>query len=167
MIKQKFAFTLAEVLITLMIIGVIASLTIPSLQEDANQRAYAASCKKAFSTLSNALALAEQMNGPARKWGLKDSTSYEDFKEYILPHLSVMKVCNGNKGCFGDGKYFAANKSSYADLSENGYGTPAVSFMLADGMSVSYDYNPDSSVNKSMFGVITTAPIILFVFRSL
>ena len=45
-------FTLAEVLITLVIIGVIASMTIPTLMNKTNKQEYVSRLKKAYSTLS-------------------------------------------------------------------------------------------------------------------
>ncbi|MDD3237319.1 MAG: prepilin-type N-terminal cleavage/methylation domain-containing protein [Candidatus Gastranaerophilales bacterium] len=51
---KKKAFTLAEVLITLVIIGVIAAITIPSLLNKTNQQEYRVGAKKAYSVLSQA-----------------------------------------------------------------------------------------------------------------
>lgn len=48
---MKKAFTLAEVLVTLMIIGVIAAMTIPGLRKNAEMRELAAGCKKAYASL--------------------------------------------------------------------------------------------------------------------
>ena len=55
---RKLGFTLAEVLITLGIIGVIASLTLPSLMTNTAEREYATAWKKAISSLTEAV----QMN---------------------------------------------------------------------------------------------------------
>jgi prepilin-type N-terminal cleavage/methylation domain-containing protein len=53
------AFTLAEVLITLGIIGVVAAMTIPTLMAKINERQTVVKLKKAYSTLSNAYRLLE------------------------------------------------------------------------------------------------------------
>ena len=42
MMRVKTAFTLAEVLVTLMIIGVIAAMTIPGLRKNADMQEYVA-----------------------------------------------------------------------------------------------------------------------------
>ena len=55
---RKLGFTLAEVLITLGIIGVIATLTLPSLMTNTAEREYATAWKKAISSLTEAV----QMN---------------------------------------------------------------------------------------------------------
>ena len=51
---KKFGFTLAEVLITLGIIGVIATLTIPSLQTNVRAQSVGPGLAKAINTLENA-----------------------------------------------------------------------------------------------------------------
>lgn len=54
---KKLAFTLAEVLITLGIIGVVAAITIPILYSVYEEQQYNTGCKKAFQTISNALGI--------------------------------------------------------------------------------------------------------------
>ena len=55
--KKFFAFTLAEVLITLGIIGVVAALTIPTLISNHRKKVYVTQLKKAVNTLTNAYGL--------------------------------------------------------------------------------------------------------------
>ena len=52
--KNFKAFTLAEVLITLGIIGVVASLTMPSVISNQNEKKTVTRVKKAYSTLQQA-----------------------------------------------------------------------------------------------------------------
>lgn len=52
---RKLGFTLAEVLITLGIIGVIATLTLPTLMSNTAEREYATALKKATSALTEAV----------------------------------------------------------------------------------------------------------------
>lgn len=69
MIKSKTkAFTLAEVLVTLMIIGVISALTIPTLKETADRSANRAALQKAYSTASNAFAALKAEYGTPAYW---------------------------------------------------------------------------------------------------
>lgn len=56
--KSKVAFTLAEVLITLGIIGMVAEMTIPTLMNSVQDQTYKVSYKKAYSVLSQALSQA-------------------------------------------------------------------------------------------------------------
>lgn len=61
--KKKLAFTLAEVLITLGIIGVVVSMTIPTLYNNYCQRQWVAGLTKFASTLQNAVVLWKQDMG--------------------------------------------------------------------------------------------------------
>jgi len=60
--KRKLAFTLAEVLITLLIIGVVASMVIPALINSSNEAEYNAGIKKIYAELSNTIKMI-QANG--------------------------------------------------------------------------------------------------------
>ena len=52
---KRFSFTLAEVLITLGIIGVVAAMTIPTLISNTNGAQFKTAYKKALSTLNQAI----------------------------------------------------------------------------------------------------------------
>ena len=54
---KRFGFTLAEVLITLGIIGVVAAMTMPTLINQTNGAQYKAGYKKALSTISQGITL--------------------------------------------------------------------------------------------------------------
>src|SRR5574344_1226697 len=60
---KKCAFTLAEVLITLGIIGVVAALTIPTLINSYQEKATITALKKFYSVASQACLLAKVENG--------------------------------------------------------------------------------------------------------
>ena len=57
MTNKKSAFTLAEVLLVLAIIGVIAAVTIPAIMQQSSEKKFAALAKKTVSTLQNAINL--------------------------------------------------------------------------------------------------------------
>ena len=61
-IKKK-AFTLAEVLITLAIIGVVASITIPSVIVNTQQNEFKTGLKKAVSVLNQAITMTQALDG--------------------------------------------------------------------------------------------------------
>ena len=102
--NKKSGFTLAEVLVTLMIIGVIAAMTIPSLQEDARRRGYVAGCKKAYSTITNAVTLTEQNEGPLRTWNWNDP---DEIIDNVRKNLNLQEYCgeDKSKNCFADYNY--------------------------------------------------------------
>ena len=60
---RKCAFTLAEVLITLGIIGVVAAMTIPTLMTNIRAKQYITKYKKALATLSNAARMSDSKYG--------------------------------------------------------------------------------------------------------
>ena len=57
MMNKKSAFTLAEVLLVLAIIGVIAAVTIPAIMQQSSEKKFSALAKKSLSTLQNAIDL--------------------------------------------------------------------------------------------------------------
>jgi prepilin-type N-terminal cleavage/methylation domain-containing protein len=84
---KKTAFTLAEVLVTLGIIGVIAALTVPGLKKHTGEKETVAGLKKAYSSLNQLVARSEIDNGPLQFWDLSDATVFTE--KYILPYLNV------------------------------------------------------------------------------
>lgn len=61
--KRANAFTLAEVLITLGIIGIVAAMTIPTLIANTNAQKYRSQFKKSISSLSQAARMSEAQYG--------------------------------------------------------------------------------------------------------
>lgn len=92
--KKQTAFTLAETLVTLMIIGVIASMTIPALRRSAENRELATKFIKNFSTIAQATELITQDYGAIRRWPNGEIANY--YKE----HLNIAKVCPPETGCY-------------------------------------------------------------------
>ena len=54
---KKIGFTLAEVLLTLAIIGVVSTMTVPSLISSIDDRELQAQAKKAYNTLQSAITM--------------------------------------------------------------------------------------------------------------
>lgn len=74
--KKYNAFTLAEVLVTLIIIGVIAAITVPSIKKVSEERTYVASVKKVYQALSVAVKNAKQEEGPIKTWSEEDQLNF-------------------------------------------------------------------------------------------
>lgn len=95
---MRKGFTLAEVLITLGIIGVIAALTMSIIHNITNQQ-YVAGLKRAYNVLSNVIRNSEADNGPAEDWTAFTYTGSPNLDEtvffttYIQPYLNVLTVC--------------------------------------------------------------------------
>ena len=90
--KGLKGFTLAEVLITLGIIGIVAALTMPSLIAEHRKKVLAAQAKHFYSILSQAFLNAEFHNGDAIFW--ESDSEKTIFEQYLFPELK------GNKATF-------------------------------------------------------------------
>lgn len=102
---MKRAFTLAEVLITLGVIGVVAALTMPILIAKHKEAVTVNKVKKFYSTMGQALLLSIKDNETIDMWSIPD-TSYnkqtaEAFMSYLKPYLLILKDCGTNSGCLG------------------------------------------------------------------
>lgn len=68
-VAHKFcAFTLAETLIVMGIIGVVAALTIPNLNSSTADKEKVAKLNKIYSNLNDAVGRAQAVYGPVEEW---------------------------------------------------------------------------------------------------
>ncbi len=97
------AFTLSEVLITLGIIGVVASFTIPQIVAKYNEIVTVNKLKKAYAELQQVIKLSEVDNGNFREWDYPANWSQgKSFMErYILPYYKDVKECSWYNSCHG------------------------------------------------------------------
>ena len=86
-IISKVGFTLAEVLITLGIIGVVAAMTIPSLYNSMQKRVTVSKLQKTYSELANAAKLSLDTSGGALF--TDEGSRRERFEKYLAPHLKL------------------------------------------------------------------------------
>jgi len=97
------AFTLAEVLITLGIIGIVAALTIPTLVGSYQKSQTVSQLKKVYTSLAQAVKQSEQDNGNNQDWNwgtLGDNASIRtSFDTLWSPYLKVMKYCGSAADC--------------------------------------------------------------------
>ena len=91
-LESKHAFTLAETLITLVIIGVVAALTIPNLIINHQKEETITKLKKTYSTLAQITHKAIADHGPILSWDI-DNNSENFFNTYMAPYLNISKVC--------------------------------------------------------------------------
>ena len=71
-IHNNLGFTLAEVLITLGIIGVIVALTLPHLILNYRNQVVETKLKKIYSIMNQAIALSEDINGNLEDWNFEN-----------------------------------------------------------------------------------------------
>ncbi len=82
----RSAFTLAEVLITLGIIGIVAALTIPNMLSNFKKRETVSKVKAAYSIFSQAVKLSVEDNGETSGWDTSDASVVVE--KYLLPYMS-------------------------------------------------------------------------------
>ncbi|MBR6098398.1 type II secretion system protein [bacterium] len=128
--RKKAAFTLAEVLITLGIIGVVAALTMPMLIQSYQERTTVSRVKKMYTTLANAynLYLAEDNHFLETTANPDDATKVADI---FKPYLNISKDCGtSSTACLanltyklkngGDSENYSADNIYYKLLLNDG-----------------------------------------------
>lgn len=90
---MKKGFNLAEVLITLGIIGVVFAMTIPTLMNNNNETEKRTGAKAAYSLLSQAMATITMEHGGSIK-GLCSDFDNLCFKDLFKPAFSYVKDCD-------------------------------------------------------------------------
>ena len=94
-LKKRAAFTLAEVLITLGIIGVVAAMTMPSLITNYQKKQTVTQLKKVYSELSQAAEMAKLEYGDMSLWDYSLSGS-DFFNKYLASYIKISKIKVGN-----------------------------------------------------------------------
>lgn len=124
MLKHK-AFTLAEVLITLGIIGVVAAMTIPNLISNVKDKRTYTQLKSTQSILANAVRLAEEEYGDMSGWDVEMKSKEKDAKaiaKVLRQFLKFATDCStyDEKGlCIPAAKYILLNGSPHGEYYNN------------------------------------------------
>ena len=128
--KQKNAFTLAEVLITLAIIGVVAAISIPSVISNSQQQEFKTGLKKAVSVLNSAITMNMALDG---------ESPYDngDLYNYLQRHMSVLK----------SGQLPYVSKYQRPDGSTSAHGKNWA-FYTTDG--IKFEFNDDNGVDLNL-----------------
>ena len=136
---RRAAFTLAEVLITLGIIGIVAAMTIPTLISSYKKKQTVTKLKQTYSILSQALTMAQVKEGDSSSWDLsgiygtsdkdpnfsKEDTITNFAEKYLMPNLKVAQ--NYGYTFFDESKGYIYDDN----VAEAGY-----FFMLPNGVFV-------------------------------
>ncbi len=136
----NFAFTLAEVLITLGIIGAVAAMTMPSLINHTKDKQYKAAYKKAYSAINQALvyAISDYKMLPINNTSETSTPTSENIGENfktISGYFKTVKTCFDNNAdeCWSceDGQagalyssapdYLGCTKDNYAFVDNSGF----------------------------------------------
>ena len=87
-------FTLAETLITIVIVGIIAALTVPNLIVHYQKQATVTRLKKAYSALAQAVTKSQIKNGHVSTWDFS-LTSYGVYEKYLSDFIQLSQSTVG------------------------------------------------------------------------
>ena len=141
---KKSGFTLAEVLITLAIIGVVAALTIPTLLTNVTDRQFRAGHNTFQRKFGEALKV---MNTQSK---LKGYTTTEAFVKELSKNIKILKTCDNNnlKECFpekfpfGEDEIETKDIKEAKDLGKKDWNTNVMGIQFVNGVSALLAYNP-------------------------
>lgn len=144
-VKQQNSFTLAEVLITIGIIGVVAAITIPVIVLKSQKIQTLSQLKKTYATLQVMYQKAVADNGLIDDWGLSAMSDgagmVSVYQNIIAQYLNVSKYCgttNTNNACWAYGYDFSGTATA-AQPTWNG-----VYITLVDGTSIVFEDSSNS-----------------------
>ena len=148
---MKKGFTLAEVLITLGIIGVVAAMTIPNLITEHQKRATVTKLQRAISVINQAYRLAYDDVGEANAEEAFNMGSEEYFNTYWAPYIKVLTYCSSYKVC----GYDSSQPFSFADGTKQGMtlvmSTSRTTFYTMDGfLYVVFIWSGDNVPNPNI-----------------
>ena len=154
---NKKAFTLAEVLITLAIIGIVAALTIPTLIQNYQTKAWNTASQVFQRKLGEALRV---MNVQGTLAGY---TTTEAFVNELSKHIKITRICENDDitTCFsdtvtwGDEEVDMSKVKKAKNFGQNDWDTNTVAVQFANGVNGIIAYNPSCTQNQFSNDVIT------------
>ena len=165
--SSKVAFTLAETLITLAIIGVVAAITIPSLVKNYNEKAWS-TAKDVFEKRLEVAT--RQMNTEEKLAGY---SSTMDFVNELKNKIKITKICDSNEltKCFEntilteDPKEIdITSLSTSENFTKDNWGTETVGVQFANGVNALIAYNPNTEQDpfNNQFSATAASMAILY-----
>ena len=137
----KSAFTLAEVLIAVAIVGVVAALTIPNLNKNINEDKYIALMKATMGQLDVAVAKVVSEYGSlynaSQSCGDGSTASITCFGQVLASYLDTKKICSSDdKSCFSEESLKDLKGNVVDQDRENASFSCVYRFILSNGVSV-------------------------------
>ena len=142
MLKRRFAFTLAEVLLTLIIIGVIAAITMPVLQNMIGEQERTSKVRKVYSMFGQAFTFARAAGADMEFEEVdKDQAKMNAwYDEFMRPRINTMKVCYDAPGCWNEkDTYYYNGQKIPENRAGIGIGNQIITAVLNDGTTVNMD----------------------------
>ena len=155
--KKNNGFTLAEVLITLAIIGIVAALTIPTLVQNYQERAWNTASQVFQRKLGEALRV---MNVQGTLAGY---TTTEAFVDELSKHIKITRICENDDitTCFadtvtwGDEEVDMSKIKKAKNFGQEDWDTNTVAVQFANGVNGVIAYNPSCTQNQFSNDIIT------------
>ena len=152
---KKAAFTLAEVLITLAIIGIVAALTIPTLVQNFQSRAWDTASEVFQRKLEESLKV---MNVQGTLAGY---TTTEAFVDELSKHIKITRICDNDDitTCFADKVTWGteneevemADVKRASHFGQDSWGTNTVGVQFANGVNGVIAYNPTETCKQDPY----------------
>ena len=161
------SFTLAEVLITLVIIGVIAVMTVPAVMNTIGEQERAAKVKKVFSTYGKAFTYARAFGADMEFQEVDKSQEAMNawYDEFMKNRLSTLKVCYDTKGCWNNGNtYYFNGQIVESNRAGIGIGNQIITAKLADGTMVNMDMWSNQNSIKNQFGIDPKGSSVMVIY---
>ena len=139
MIRKTIAFTLAETLIVMGIIGIVSALTLPNLNSSTGEKEKVAKVKKIYQNLDDALGRAQAVYGPIEEWFINDTTAeakVKRFAERMTEFMKVSKNCGNSTGCWSTAPLLYSDGSHWNDNYFQDSRNSCQFFILADGTAL-------------------------------
>lgn len=162
---MKKGFTLAEVLITLGIIGIVAALTMPSLVAKYQKQQTLTTLKKNYAVLQEAFKLAEIENGKVNNWDWSNAEIL--LTEYLGKNLKIIKNygitdVSTNSLCIAKGtprpEYAQYSWLSGVGINSPFYANKTASVLLADGSCLGLNPNATNPLYNRYVFIDTNGP---------
>ena len=148
---KRFGFTLAEVLITLGIIGVVAAMTMPTLMNSTNGAQYKTAYKKALSVLSQAVVLNVALDDYDLSQATETSTKATDGSSASLYNLFNNRMNVVKTATTGTG-WTASNNSNIKFAQNSNY-----TLFFNDGITFTFKSNAGNCTEGNSGGTTTAS----------
>ena len=151
-LASSHAFTLAEVLVTLGIIGVVSAMTVPSLMQNHQKKTYVTQLHKVYNEISQAVTmyLTDKNALNLAEAGINSNAKAQEF---ITDYFKIVQTCeNSLTPCFAN-SYKYLNSTDDVNVLD---GHSSTSFVLANGASVRPIYVNDGKISKVMNILVDT-----------
>ena len=142
---RKTAFTLAEVLVTLGIIGIVSAMTVPTLMQNYQRQSYVTQLHKVYNELNQAT-LRYQTDRNALNLKEAGLTSQAAAENFIESNFKIVQKCGSNiTPCF------ASSYKKIAGTSSIGWYTPRTNYIIASGTAIGVSYRPIGDVLLELY----------------